>query len=153
MEANAHGKATPIVTPARRHRGFTIGETQDMHRFDHGAECLDERRNARIHRRNTYAEAHVQPRGTVGHDHDDQHDEKNQPELPQKMGLRQKIKAAKHVVKDTIQMGKETVGFIRELRKQFKELDDLEQENSMRPRAHQPWRPGKRRSSYYYDSD
>lgn len=158
MEDTTRGKTTPKGAPTRRHRGFTIGEPQDMHRIDHGPEYVDVRHKAagqatRRQRSYTDTEAHVHPRGRAHPNHDGQHDEQNQPEPPQKMGLRQKIKAAKNVVKDTIQLGKETVGFIRELHKQYKELDDLQQKTAMRPRTHHAWRPGKRRPSYYYDSD
>lgn len=154
MEDTAHGKTMPKGSPTRRHRGFTIGEPQNMHRIDHGPEYFDGGRPARRQRSNTDTKAHVESRGRPHDNYDgQQHDEQNQPEPPQKMGLRQKIKAAKDAVKETIQMGKETVGFIRELHKQYKELDDRQQETAMHPRTHHGWRPGKRRSSYYYDSD
>lgn len=158
MGGRACGKTLPEEPFARRGRNFTVDEPRDIHRIDHGPahsktlhpEAEGRQRPTRRARSYTDAETHVQSRSRTHHHRDDK---QCQPEPPQKMGFLQRVKVAKDAIKETIQVGRETVGFIRELHKQYKEL---EQESTTRPRPRprsQAWHPAKRRSSCEYDSD
>ncbi|KAK5064912.1 hypothetical protein LTR84_000746 [Exophiala bonariae] len=158
------GKSPSKTSPAPRRRGLTIGEAQKLPHNEHGPDYLSAY-HAQWHRPSLRESSHTdtKPRTTQSRPktyHDTspkRHTESvSDPESSQKPTLIQKIKVAKDMVKETLQVGKETVGFIRELHKQHRELSDFQQENSQRIHGDNrrgSWRPRVRRSSIEYDSD
>lgn len=159
-------KISSKIAPAPRSQGLAIGEARKLPRGEDGPDGLDAYHAQWHHpsrRESSYADAKprtTQARPKTYHEANANHKHHPEPEpeskSDQKLGLRQKVKVAKNKVKETLQVGKETFGFIRELHKQHKELTDLQRENSLRVRGerrHGRWRSGARRSSVEYDSD
>lgn len=185
MEPPTHSKTGPKSPPTSpRHRGLTFGEAQAMHRRlddNEGPDYLDAylaqwRRPSSRESTSTDIKppSSTKVRPKTYHERSDQHQHRqrqhqrpapaptSESEPSQKRGLRKKIKVAKDMLKETLQVGKETVVFIRELHKQYKELTDMQHDKSQRLRggggssgsgSHHGWRAGRRRSSIEYDSD
>lgn len=167
MKSSLQTDKTPSkVAPAPRSQGLTIGEARKLPRGEDGPDALDAYHAQWHHpsrRESSYVDATpstTQARPKTYHEASgsQKHHPEPEPESESdpKLGLRQKVKVAKDKVKETLQVGKETVGFIRELHRQHKELTDLQRKNSLRVRGdsrHGRWRSGARRSSVEYDSD
>ena len=158
MGSRVNDQFSPEHSPARTRRGSTVDEPKATHHIKQGPAHSKPHHTAGLQRPTrrprSYPDAQSPSRG-VGLETLEATD--GQPPGPHqpKAGFREKAKAAKDAINEKIQMSKETVGFIHNLHKRYKEL---ERESAAR-RPHRPrpqsqaWPPRKRRESCKYDSD